>query len=98
MEIELKKMEREINRSYNGSGSASIIQSGTYDYGFLAKTAANQLGEKDESGRSTVPASALVLALENFRREFGNIIEAAAPTPSADGSGSRRRRGQSCGS
>jgi ubiquinol oxidase len=74
-EIAVKKAQSELqhlimnNESYNNN-----ITKCDYDYGFVSKSAGSLNTITTNNAGGAVPASAIFLAFDNFKREFGNIL------------------------
>jgi hypothetical protein len=60
-----------------------LAVSPTYDYGFVSQSDVVNVATKNEAG-DEVPASAIVLALGNFRKELKNIFNTYGSKPAAE--------------
>lgn len=73
LESVLEKAERELAVSNFNSSLANITRNSGYDYGFISKSVGPQVSTISTSG-DAVPASAIVLAIQNFKLELSNLV------------------------
>lgn len=70
----INRAQRKVETIANNATNPNRLMKGTYDYGFVPKTSGStSLRNKSPTG-DAVPASAMVLAWENFQRELSNIF------------------------
>lgn len=74
-DIAIDKATAELRALEAGCQSDIPLSKGTYDYGFVSKSVGSAISGNSTFGSGSVPPGAVVLALDNFRREFINLID-----------------------
>jgi len=74
-DIAIRNLENELREKLiSASNISKPILTGTYDYGFSSKSTGSQIIGATSVKGSTVPPSAIFLAIDNFKRELRELV------------------------
>ena len=75
-DIAIRNLENELrDKLISTSNISKPILTGTYDYGFSSKSTGSQIIGVTSVKGSTVPPSAIFLAVDNFKRELRELVQ-----------------------
>ena len=75
-DLAIKRADEKRNElAVNSLGETRSLTRGSYDYGFTSKSSGSALSGNGTFGDGSVPPSAVILAIDNFKREFAALVE-----------------------